>query len=168
MLVSRFCRVKRSINFLLSLSRVSRAACYLNATYRWCLTGTPVTNTLTDIYSLLRFLKVDPGQDWTKWRDEVYRIEKRQPERASKKVQAILKLTLLRRNKESELNGVRLLNLLPMHVHDEAVILSEDEKNVYEYMEGKSQQQISKYIREGTVMKNYAHVLVLLLRLRQW
>jgi len=149
-------------------TKVSRASLYLNATYRWCLTGTPVTNTLTDIYSLLRFLKVDPWQDWAKWRDEVQRIEKKNPARASKKVQAILKLVLLRRNKDSELNGKRLLNLKPMHMNDSPITLSDDEKNVYEYMEGKSQQQISKYIREGTVMKNYAHVLVLLLRLRQW
>lgn len=149
-------------------TRVSRASLYLNATYRWCLTGTPVTNTLTDIYSLLRFLKVNPWQDWAKWRDEVFKIEKKNPERASKKVQAILKLVLLRRNKDSELNGKRLLNLKPMHINENPVTLSEDERNVYEYIEGKSQQQLSKYIREGTVMKNYAHVLVLLLRLRQW
>jgi len=149
-------------------TRVSRASLYLNATYRWCLTGTPVTNTLTDIYSLLRFLRVKPWQDWGRWRNAVESIEKKHPEKASKKVQAILKLVLLRRNKDSELNGKRLLNLKPMYVHEEPVILSEDERNIYAYIEGKSQQQLSKYIREGTVMKNYAHVLVLLLRLRQW
>lgn len=149
-------------------TRVSRACCHLNATYRWCLTGTPITNTLTDIYSLLRFLKINPWQDWGKWRDEIFKIEKRYPSKASKKVQAILKLVLLRRNKDSELNGKRLLNLKPMIMNDTPVVLSDDEKNVYEYIEGKSQQQLSKYIREGTVMKNYAHVLILLLRLRQW
>lgn len=149
-------------------TRVSRACCYLNATYRWCLTGTPITNTLTDIYSLIRFLRIHPWQDWNKWRDEIFKIEKKQPARASQKVQAILKLVLLRRNKDSELNGKRLLNLKPMIMEDTPITLSEDEQNVYDYIEGKSQQQLSKYIREGTVMKNYAHVLVLLLRLRQW
>lgn len=149
-------------------TRVSRASTFLDANYRWCLTGTPVTNTLTDIYSLLRFLHIEPFNEWSRWRDHVYRIEKKNPELASKRVQAILKLVLLRRNKDSELNGKRLLNLKPMHVHEMAVLLSEDERSVYDYIEGKSQQQVNKYIREGTVMKNYAHILVLLLRLRQW
>ena len=132
------------------------------------MTGTPITNTLDDIYSLLRFLRVKPWQDWAPWRDAVHRVAPKNPERASKKVQAILKLVLLRRNKDSELNGKRLLNLKPMYLHETAVTLSADEMSVYSYIEGRSQQQLSKYIRAGTVMKNYAHILVLLLRLRQW
>lgn len=149
-------------------TKVSRASTYLNANYRWCLTGTPVTNTLTDIYSLLRFLKVKPWHDYTEWMKRVGRIEKKRPDVASQRVQALLKLVLLRRNKDAKLNGTRLIDLPPLHVHETAVFLSEDERNVYDYIEGKSQQQLSKYIREGTVMKNYAHVFVLLLRLRQW
>lgn len=149
-------------------TRVSRASLYLKAEYRWCLTGTPVTNTLTDIYSLLRFLKVKPWCNWKRWRNEIYLLEKKNPEKASKRVQLILKLVLLRRNKDSELNGKRLLNLKPMFLNNHPVFPSEDERNVYAYIEGKSQQQLGKYIKEGTVMKNYAHILVLLLRLRQW
>lgn len=41
-------------------SNTSRAVFNLPATYRLCLSGTPLQNRIGEIYSLLRFLKVDP------------------------------------------------------------------------------------------------------------
>lgn len=35
------------------------ACCEIDATYRWCLTGTPVMNNLREIYSLLKFLRME-------------------------------------------------------------------------------------------------------------
>merc|ERR1711871_293978 len=32
----------------------------LHASYRWCLTGTPLQNRVSELYALLRFLKVAP------------------------------------------------------------------------------------------------------------
>jgi DNA repair protein RAD16 len=48
-------------------SRVSGCAkaCFaLNATYRWCLSGTPVQNRIGEFFSLLRFLQVRPFADY--------------------------------------------------------------------------------------------------------
>lgn len=45
--------------------------------------------------------------------------------------------------------------------------LSNDEKDFYKQLEEKSQVQFNKYLREGSVGKNYSSILVLLLRLRQ-
>lgn len=149
-------------------TKASRAICFLSAQYRWCLTGTPITNTLTDIYSLMRFLKISPWHEYSHWSARIGRVEKKRPDVASARVQALLKNCLLRRNKDSTLNGVRLIELLPKHVNEHAVFLTPDEQTVYDYLEGKAQQQVNKYIKAGTVMKNYAHVLTMLLRLRQW
>ncbi|KAK7906556.1 hypothetical protein PG985_016293 [Apiospora marii] len=44
-------------------SQIFQACCNVQARYRWCLTGTPVQNSLDDYGSLLSFLKVDPFQD---------------------------------------------------------------------------------------------------------
>ncbi|KAI8573535.1 hypothetical protein RHMOL_Rhmol01G0285000 [Rhododendron molle] len=47
-----------------SKSQSSVAAAALTADRRWCLTGTPIQNNLEDIYSLLRFLRVEPWGNW--------------------------------------------------------------------------------------------------------
>lgn len=39
---------------------VARACFALKATYKWCLSGTPVQNRIGEFFSLLRFLEVQP------------------------------------------------------------------------------------------------------------
>ncbi|KAG9144009.1 hypothetical protein Leryth_013897 [Lithospermum erythrorhizon] len=50
-----------------SKSQISAAAAALIADRRWCLTGTPIQNKLEDIFSLLRFLRVEPWRSWAWW-----------------------------------------------------------------------------------------------------
>ena len=38
----------------------AKAAFNLNATYRWCLSGTPLTNRIGELHSLVKFLRVTP------------------------------------------------------------------------------------------------------------
>lgn len=41
-------------------TKSAQAACRLNATYRWCMSGTPMMNNVEELHSLLRFLRVRP------------------------------------------------------------------------------------------------------------
>ncbi|KAF2718318.1 hypothetical protein K431DRAFT_322480 [Polychaeton citri CBS 116435] len=43
---------------------VAKAAFALTATYKWCLSGTPVQNRIGEFFSLLRFLEVRPFADY--------------------------------------------------------------------------------------------------------
>lgn len=44
-------------------------ACYaLKATFRWCLTGTPMMNSIVELYSLLHFLQIKPYGQWDRFR----------------------------------------------------------------------------------------------------
>lgn len=46
----------------------AKACTALRATYRWCLSGTPMMNSVEELYSLLNFLKIKPYCDWERFR----------------------------------------------------------------------------------------------------
>lgn len=86
---------------------------------------------------------------------------------AMSRLRALLKAIMLRRKKDSKLDGKPILRLPPKHEEDLYAELSKDERDFYNQLEKKSQVQFSKYLRDGSVGKNYSSILVLLLRLRQ-
>lgn len=148
-------------------TRMSRAVTELQATYRWCLTGTPVINSLTDVYPYLRFIRVRPWHDWTDFRLHIASLEKKRPQVAATRLQAIVATFMLRRMKNSLLDGKRLIELPEKTVSMIRLEFSPEEREVYKMVEIRSQAKFNKFLRAGTVLKNYHQVLVLLLRLRQ-
>ncbi|GLU19251.1 hypothetical protein SLE2022_355120 [Rubroshorea leprosula] len=151
-----------------SKSQLSRAATALVADCRWCLTGTPIQNNLEDIYSLLRFLRVEPWGNWAWWYKLIQKPFEGGDERGLRLVQSILKPIMLRRTKSSTDRGGRPILVLPPV--DSQVIyceLSEFEKDFYEALFKKSKVKFDKFVEQGRVLHNYASILELLLRLRQ-
>lgn len=47
---------------------VAKASFALNAEARWCLTGTPLQNSLDDMYALLKFIRHEPWSDYVLWK----------------------------------------------------------------------------------------------------
>jgi SNF2 family DNA or RNA helicase len=68
-------------------TRSSKAVMDLNAIYRWCLTGTPVMNTLGDSYPILHFLNISPQADWKEFAAHIMKPEKKRPNLAVKRMQ---------------------------------------------------------------------------------
>lgn len=83
------------------------------------------------------------------------------------RLRAILKACMLRRMKNSLLDGEPILKLPAKTEEIRYGELSTDERDFYNQLESKSQVIFNKYLREGSVGKNYSSILVLLLRLRQ-
>ncbi|KAF9256614.1 hypothetical protein L218DRAFT_881400, partial [Marasmius fiardii PR-910] len=148
-------------------TRVSRAVTHLTARYRWCLTGTPIINSLTDAYGSIRFLQIRPFYDWDEFNEHVGRLEKKRADVAVIRLQKIFDTFLLRRKKDTMLDGKRLIELPSRNVHLNKLTFSEEEREIYDMVERKSQATFNRFLRAGTVLKNYHQVLVLLLRLRQ-
>ncbi|KIJ44978.1 hypothetical protein M422DRAFT_167577, partial [Sphaerobolus stellatus SS14] len=151
-------------------TRASKCAARLDATYRWALTGTPVTNTLADLYGIVRFLRLRPFNDWKEFNHRIVRYLLRNPLRTemltpgiARRAQAMLKLCLLRRTKHYMLEGKPILQLPPKIVEVIELEFSQEEREIYSKIEARQQQKMSKYLKAGTVMKKY----VMLLRLRQ-
>ncbi|PPR08294.1 hypothetical protein CVT24_002452 [Panaeolus cyanescens] len=148
-------------------TRMSRAITDLSATYRWCLTGTPVVNSLTDSYGYLRFLRIRPWYEWKEFNDHVARLEKKRTQLAVKRLQAINATFLLRRKKDSQLDGKALVQLPEKEVKLVRLEFTAEERQIYDMVERKSQAKFNRFLKAGTVLKHYHRVLVLLLRLRQ-
>lgn len=156
-------------------TRACKAAFDLNAVYRWCLTGTPVMNSLNDLYPVLHFLNISPQADWKEFHGHIAKVERKKPRLAANRMQvsrlerihnlvidsqAILKTCSIRRNKDSTLNGVRLLNLPPKIITWDELELSVDERHIYTSIENRMQVKFNALLKRGTVLKHYSMVLV--------
>ncbi|KAG9217670.1 hypothetical protein CCMSSC00406_0003641 [Pleurotus cornucopiae] len=148
-------------------TRASTSLAYIRSIYRWMLTGTPVTNTLADIYGLLRFGRFRPWNDWNDFNAYVAKVQYEDAPLAGQRAQAILEPLVLRRTKNSTLEGEPILQLPPKDIELCMLEFSEEERDLYDSFEKRSKIRLSKFIKERTLVKNHAIVLVMILRLRQ-
>ncbi|KAK1310831.1 hypothetical protein QJS10_CPA08g00521 [Acorus calamus] len=149
-------------------SQISIAAAALTAERRWCLTGTPIQNNVEDIYSLLRFMRVEPWSNFGLWNKLIQKPFEEGNERALKLIQSILRPIMLRRTKSStDKEGKPILVLPPADVQVVYFELSAAEKDFYEALFKRSKVKFDQFVEQGRVLHNYASILELLLRLRQ-
>ncbi|WVO21837.1 uncharacterized protein IAS62_003157 [Cryptococcus decagattii] len=148
-------------------TRATKACWALRAHLRWCLSGTLVVNSLDDIYPHLHFLQISPSAQWEHFREHISKLQKRYPKLATNRVQAILRVCCVRRHKESELNGKKLLELPPKTTKIIDLQFTDEERQIYTAIENKYKITFNSFLRKGTVMKHYSIMLVMLTRLRQ-
>ena len=151
-------------------TKAALAACQIQSQYRWCLTGTPMQNGVDEFQSLLKFTRIRPYDNWEQFSRDIARPIKASGEyknRAMRQLQTIVRATTLRRTKNSKIDGQPILQLPQKTIHENKAVFSDDERAFYEALEQKSAIQFNKYLKAGTVGRNYSNVLVLLLRLRQ-
>ncbi|XP_072991541.1 helicase-like transcription factor CHR28 isoform X3 [Typha latifolia] len=148
-------------------TQVAKACCGLRAKRRWCLSGTPIQNAIDDLYSYFRFLKYDPYAVYSSFCASIKYPISRNATIGYKKLQAVLRTVLLRRTKDTLIDGEPIINLPPKSICLEKVEFSTEERAFYMKLEAHSRQQFKEYAAAGTVKQNYANILLLLLRLRQ-
>ncbi|XP_006993878.1 helicase-like transcription factor isoform X1 [Peromyscus maniculatus bairdii] len=145
----------------------TKAVLDLEAERRWVLTGTPIQNSLKDLWSLLSFLKLKPFIDREWWHRTIQRPVTMGDEGGLRRLQSLIKNITLRRTKTSKIKGKPVLELPERKVFIQHITLSEEERKIYQSVKNEGKATIGRYFTEGTVLAHYADVLGLLLRLRQ-
>ncbi|KAL4733624.1 SNF2 family N-terminal domain-containing protein [Aspergillus similis] len=147
------------------------ACCRLNTTYRWCMSGTPMMNNVEELHSLLKFLRIRPYSNLDRFKKDfsvpLKTNNKHLQEKAMTQLRILLKAVLLRRTKDSKIDGKPIFDLPRRFSEKVHAVFSEDELELYKALEAKTQLQFNRYLEAGTVGRNYSNILVLLLRLRQ-
>eukprot|EP00804_Cyclotella_cryptica_P000973 CCRYP_012323-RA/>CCRYP_012323-RA protein AED:0.21 eAED:0.21 QI:187/1/1/1/0.9/0.81/11/931/1333 len=173
---------------------VSKACCLLRAGSRWCVTGTPIQNSLQDVYGLLKFLRHEPWCEATFWRNAIAttmsnestgaivadgRMVEVSPMKggdgasdvmtvAFGRVRRVLAPIILRRTKDTlSEDGTPILKLPPLECSIVNVTLSPPERDFYNALLQRSQTVFAGYVRAGTASKSWFAIFSLLQRLRQ-
>ncbi|KAH7468451.1 hypothetical protein KRP22_012090 [Phytophthora ramorum] len=146
-----------------------KACSATKATHRWCLTGTPIQNTLDDMFSLLCFLQYQPWSRVAWWKRVITKpYEDGDDVNALGRLKAILTPMLLRRTKHSrDKQGKMIVQLPPKHVELVKLEFSPDERAFYQAVYDKSRAEFNGFVASGSAMTSYVAIFALLLRLRQ-
>ncbi|KAI1152649.1 SNF2 family N-terminal domain-containing protein [Nemania diffusa] len=147
-------------------SQASKAVDRLRGTYRLCMTGTPLMNRLDELYPLIRFLRIEPYREWENFRRNLTSIKGGET-RAMRQLHVLLGRILLRRTEKTMVDGQPILTLPELTVQTVEGVFDQDQLDYYQALEQRSQLRMNKYLKEGTVTRNYWYILLLILRLRQ-
>uniref|UniRef100_A0A8C9G756 Transcription termination factor 2 n=1 Tax=Pavo cristatus TaxID=9049 RepID=A0A8C9G756_PAVCR len=124
--------------------QTSIAVCKLRASARWAVTGTPIQNNLLDMYSLLRFLRCSPFDEYKVWKYQVDNNTKKGGDRLS----LLTRSLLLRRTKEQlDSTGKPLVSLPQRSMQLHRLKLSAEEQSVYNVLFARSRSTLQSYLK---------------------
>ncbi len=162
-------------------AKATKAACELEAVYRWCLTGTPMQNNLDELQSLIHFLRIKPYCELTEWRENIDRPMKNgKAGLAFKRLKLVLGSFMKRRTKdilkqESQPKdgktrskaGVKNpgFKIVDRTVENVQAEFTQQEQEFYNRLESRTDRSL-EMMMAGNQM-SYTSILVLLMRLRQ-
>ncbi len=144
-------------------SKISRSVRSLKSKYRLVLSGTPVENSVVDLWSQMAF--VNPGLlgSQTFFSDHFAQpIDKKQDEEKAKKLQMMIKPFVLRRTKQQVAS-----ELPPKIEHLYYSDMSEEQEKIYEETKSYYRNELLKMITEQGVGRSQIQLLQGLNKLRQ-
>ena len=125
-------------------SLAAQAVCRLRGAKRWAVTGTPIQNKELDMYSLLRFLRCYPFDEYKLWKNWV----DNKTSMGQQRLNTIVKSLLLRRTKcqKSNVTGKAIVELPKKSVVEHSISLADSERQVYDKVFAFSQEAMMSYM----------------------
>ena len=150
-------------------TKAALAAANILAHAKWVLTGTPIINTLKDLYSLVKFIGLTGGlEKWDIFNSVLVRPLKNNDESALLLLQALMATLCLRRRKDMSFIDLKLPPLTE-YIHKFNLASHEQEK--YDALELEAKGLFNEFQKhKGTgaqMLATYRNLLEVLLRLRQ-
>lgn len=136
---------------------------------KWILTGTPIINRLDDLYSLVKFLELDPWCNFSYWKTFVtLPFEQKKISQTLDVIKSILEPIFLRRTKNMKgADGKPLVELPPKEVFIEEIKFNEREEKLYNWFKARANMTFKEGLKSGQLLKQYSQILTHILRLRQ-
>ncbi|KAG0206222.1 DNA helicase rad5 [Mortierella sp. NVP41] len=151
------------------LTKTAKACYAINSARRWVVTGTPIQNKLEDLFSLVHFLRAEPWSNFSFWRTFItIPFESKDKDKAMRVITSVLEPLVLRRTKTTkDENGNPIILLPEKTIEIEYLKFSAQENDIYQALFKDGKTKFNHYCRAGTVLKHYASIFQLLMRMRQ-
>ncbi|HHY82552.1 MAG TPA: DEAD/DEAH box helicase family protein [Clostridiales bacterium] len=159
----RYCIIDEAQHIKNPLSQNARAVKSVNAKHRFALTGTPIENSLTELWSIFDFIMPGYLFSRSKFAAEYEKpIVKDHDEDAAQKLASHIKPFVLRRLKND------VLKELPEKIESRMVAeLTEEQKKIYLAYLARARGEISAEIERSGYERSHIKILSALTRLRQ-
>jgi len=147
----------------------AHAAWGLHARSRWCLSGTPIQNSIDDLYPYFRFLRYEPYGQARSFKAMLKDVIAARPDVGFQRLQAVLSAVMLRRTKGSTIDGEPIVALPPRTETLVRQPFTAQEATFYASIEAEARERLAEMARApgGSVGSQYINMLYLLGRLRQ-
>lgn len=147
-----------------SETQQSAAAASLDARARWIVSGTPIQNSMRDLFGLVAFLHLTPLSERPVFRATFERPMATGDKAALLRLKVLMAATALRRLKTTEVRGKPLVALPPKHIEFVDVELEGEHRGIYDRWERAGREAIVSQLESDTLLRNYSSVLEIILR----
>lgn len=148
------------------VTRQFRACRSLTATHRWAITGTPMVNGSWDLFALFDFIQ-HPDVKYKGLADFKKRFVKKDDNLSVEGLTEDLAECMTRFSHRDVLFGARLINLPKASAKVTQLHFTKIEFAIYDIVRRRFQRRIQKISDDGKLRTQTAHILTLVLRLRQ-
>lgn len=147
-------------------TQLSKSICALRGDRRWCLSGTPIQNSMDDLFALVAFMQYAPWSDYHWWNQNI-NLSLQDPtkkDKALKLMNTILRPLMLRRTKQQHQSvlGLKFKTICVANID-----LTVEERERYDSYYLKSKKTFQDLIRQGNLNNCYIAIWPMIMKLRQ-
>ena len=148
-------------------ARTSIACRGLMGKYRWAMSGTPIHNSIEELYPYFKFLHVKHTGSLGTFKENFC---SKGSEISNSRLHGFLRMFMMRRTHKDTLFNAPIIKLPKNHQTTIEIEFNAVERKIYDIVKHRFMTRIEHWYRSGgdeNLQKNYNNILVMLMRLRQ-